>query len=137
MFDTAKSITEIWVTKTDTYTSKSTGEIYANVQAISAIPPGSRGNAKGYEITEYPVEPTLLDEIVFVDGPVLCKFASVVRPTQDRFGRVTNTQVLVELLAVNGKPLGDAPAARPAAPQQPARSGQQPTSDKASEPAKS
>ena len=68
LFDTAKSVTEIWVTKTDTYTSKSTGEIYANVQAISAIPPGSRGNAKGYEITEYPIEPTLLDDIVFVDG---------------------------------------------------------------------
>ena len=129
MFDTAKSITEIWVTKTDTYTSTKTGEIYANVQAISAIPPGSRGNAKGFEITEYPIEPTLLDEIVFKGAPVRCKFASVVRPTQDRFGRVTNTQVLVELLEIDGKPLGQPATTRPAPtanPQQPARPVDQP-----------
>ncbi|WP_435606325.1 DNA-binding protein [Pseudomonas knackmussii] len=134
MFDTAKSVTEIWVTKTDTYTSKSTGEIYANVQAISAIPEGARGNAKGFEITEYPVEPVLLDEIVFNGAPVRCKFASVVRPTQDRFGRVTNTQVLVELLEVDGKPLGQTNS-RPAAAQPSSR--QQPASDKSSEPVKS
>jgi len=134
MFDTAKSVTEIWVTKTDTYTSKSTGEIYANVQAISAIPEGARGNAKGFEITEYPVEPVLLDEIVFNGAPVRCKFASVVRPTQDRFGRVTNTQVLVELLEVDGKPLGQ-PNSRPAAAQPSSR--QHPASDKSSEPVKS
>jgi len=128
MFDTAKSITEIWVTKTDTYTSTKTGEIYANVQAISAIPPGSRGNAKGFEITEYPIEPTLLDEIVFKGSPVRCKFASVVRPTQDRFGRVTNTQVLVELLEIDGKPLGQPAPTRPAptANPQPTRPVDQP-----------
>lgn len=134
MFDTAKSVTEIWVTKTDTYTSTKTGEIYANVQAISAIPEGARGNAKGFEITEYPVEPALLDEIVFNGAPVRCKFASVVRPTQDRFGRVTNTQVLVELLELDGKPLGQ-PVPRPAAAQTSSR--QQPASDKPSDPAKS
>jgi len=134
MFDTAKSVTEIWVTKTDTYTSTKTGEIYANVQAISAIPEGARGNAKGFEITEYPVEPALLDEIVFNGAPVRCKFASVVRPTQDRFGRVTNTQVLVELLELDGKPLGQ-PAPRSAAAQPSSR--QQPASDKPSDPAKS
>lgn len=122
MFDTAKSITEIWVTKTDTYTSTKTDEIYADVQAISAIPEGARGNAKGFEITEYPVEPTLLDEIVFNGAPLRCKFASVVRPTQDRFGRVTNTQVLVELLEVDGKPsakpppVSRSPRARPNSP---------------------
>ncbi|MGC3456448.1 DNA-binding protein, partial [Pseudomonas aeruginosa] len=56
------------------------------------------------------------DAIVFEGQPVLCKFASVVRPTQDRFGRITNTQVLVDLLAVGGKPMAPtAPA--PARPQ--------------------
>ncbi|MBH9388216.1 DNA-binding protein, partial [Pseudomonas aeruginosa] len=64
------------------------------------------------------IESTLLDAIVFEGQPVLCKFASVVRPTQDRFGRITNTQVLVDLLAVGGKPVAPpAPApARPPAP---------------------
>ncbi|HCA7979144.1 TPA: DNA-binding protein, partial [Pseudomonas aeruginosa] len=64
--------------------------------------------------------------IVFEGQPVLCKFASVVRPTQDRFGRITNTQVLVDLLAVGGKPM--APTAQaPARPQaQAPRPAQQP-----------
>lgn len=135
MFDTAKSVTEIWVTKTDTYTSTKTGEIYANVQAISAIPEGARGNAKGFEITEYPIEPSLLDEIVFNGAPVRCKFASVVRPTQDRFGRTTNTQVLVELLELDGKSLGQ-PAPRSAAPQQTQRPAQ-PAAEKPGDSAKS
>ncbi len=39
------------------------------------------GNAKGFEISEYNIEPTLLDAIVFEGQPVLCKFASVVRTT--------------------------------------------------------
>ncbi len=72
-------------------------EIYASVQSIAPISEGARGNAKGFEISEYNIEPTLLDAIVFEGQPVLCKFASVVRPTQDRFGRITNTQVLVDL----------------------------------------
>ncbi|HHX6516977.1 TPA: DNA-binding protein, partial [Pseudomonas aeruginosa] len=65
---------------------------------------------------------------VFEGQPVLCKFASVVRPTQDRFGRITNTQVLVDLLAVGGKPMaptGQAPA-RPQAQAQAPRPAQQP-----------
>ncbi len=86
MFATQGGVVELWVTKTDTYTSTKTGEIYASVQSIAPIPEGARGNAKGFEISEYNIEPTLLDAIVFEGQPVLCKFASVVRPTQDRFG---------------------------------------------------
>ncbi|TEF28690.1 DNA-binding protein [Pseudomonas aeruginosa] len=116
MFATQGGVVELWVTKIDTYTSTKTGEIYASVQSIAPIPEGARGNAKGFEISEYNIEPTLLDAIVFEGQPVLCKFASVVRPTQDRFGRITNTQVLVDLLAVGGKPM--APTAQaPARPQ--------------------
>ncbi|MBG7440526.1 DNA-binding protein, partial [Pseudomonas aeruginosa] len=116
MFATQGGVVELWVTKTDTYTSTKTGEIYASVQSIAPIPEGARGNAKGFEISEYNIEPTLLDAIVFEGQPVLCKFASVVRPTQDRFGRITNTQVLVDLLSVGGKPM--APTAQaPARPQ--------------------
>ncbi|ENT8435919.1 hypothetical protein [Pseudomonas aeruginosa] len=126
MFATQGGVVELWVTKTDTYTSTKTGEIYASVQSIAPIPEGARGNAKGFEISEYNIEPTLLDAIVFEGQPVLCKFASVVRPTQDRFGRITNTQVLVDLLAVGGKPM--APTAQaPARPQvQAPRPAQQP-----------
>ena len=87
MFATQGGVVELWVTKTDTYTSTKTGEIYASVQSIAPIPEGARGNAKGFEISEYNIEPTLLDAIVFEGQPVLCKFASVVRPTQDRWRR--------------------------------------------------
>lgn len=80
MFATQGGVVELWVTKTDTYTSTKTGEIYASVQSIAPIPEGARGNAKGFEISEYNIEPTLLDAIVFEGQPVLCKFASVVRP---------------------------------------------------------
>ncbi|MGU1792055.1 DNA-binding protein [Pseudomonas aeruginosa] len=124
MFATQGGVVELWVTKTDTYTSTKTGEIYASVQSIAPIPEGARGNAKGFEISEYNIEPTLLDAIVFEGQPVLCKFASVVRPTQDRFGRITNTQVLVDLLAVGGKPMAptaQAPARPLAQAQAPAR----------------
>ncbi|MFU3433472.1 DNA-binding protein, partial [Pseudomonas aeruginosa] len=96
--------------------------------SIAPIPEGARGNAKGFEISEYNIEPTLLDGIVFEGQPVLCKFASVVRPTQDRFGRITNTQVLVDLLAVGGKPMAptaQAPARLQAQAQAP-RPAQQP-----------
>lgn len=131
MFATTGGVVELWVTKTDTYTSTKSGEIFASVQAISPIPETARGNAKGFEISEYNVEPTLLDSIVFEGAPVLCKFASVVRPTQDRFGRTTNTQVLTELLAVGKEASAPAPAARPAQPQtQAQRPTQQAASDK-------
>ncbi|MBB4867119.1 hypothetical protein HNP46_006027 [Pseudomonas nitritireducens] len=129
MFATTGGVVELWVTKTDTYTSTKTGEIYASVQAISPIPEGARGNAKGFEISEYNIEPSLLDGIVFQGQPLLCKFGSVVRPTQDRFGRTTNTQVLTELLSVGKdattqprQPSVQQPTQRPTQPQ--------PTSDK-------
>lgn len=128
MFATTGGVVELWVTKTDTYTSTKTGEIYASVQAISPIPEGARGNAKGFEISEYNIEPTLLDAIVFTGSPVLCKFGSVVRPTQDRFGRTTNTQVLTELLSV-GKDATTQPR-QPSVQQPTQRPTQQPTSDK-------
>ncbi len=84
MFATQGGVVELWVTKTDTYTSTKTGEIYASVQSIAPIPEGARGNAKGFEISEYNIEPTLLDAIVFEGQPVLCKFASVVRVLSGR-----------------------------------------------------
>lgn len=98
MFASAGGLVELWVTKTDSYTSKNTGEVYASVQAIGPIPEGSRGNAKGFEITEYSCEPGILSQIVFQGQPVFCKFRSVVRPTKDRFGNITNVQVLTELV---------------------------------------
>ncbi|MDU7424603.1 MAG: DNA-binding protein, partial [Pseudomonas aeruginosa] len=52
MFSTQGGVVELWVTKTDTYTSTKTGEIYASVQSIAPIPEGARGNAKGFEISE-------------------------------------------------------------------------------------
>lgn len=137
MFATTGGVVELWVTQTDTFTSKTSGEIYASVQAISPIPEGARGNARGFEITQYDIEPTLLDGIVFEGSPVLCKFATVVRPTKDRFGNTKNTQVLTELLAVGNETSAPAPAARPVAPQQPQRPTQQPTADKSGDSAKS
>ncbi|EMJ4698577.1 TPA: DNA-binding protein, partial [Pseudomonas aeruginosa] len=38
MFATQGGVVELWVTKTDTYTSTKTGEIYASVQSIAPIP---------------------------------------------------------------------------------------------------
>ncbi len=138
MFASAGGIVELWVTKTDHYTSKTTGEIYATVQSIAPIPEGARGNAKGFEISEYSIEPTLLDGIVFDGQPLLCKFASVVRPTKDRFGNITNTQVLVELLSAGKEVHAPATAARTAPAPQPARqASQQPAQDKPESPAKS
>lgn len=137
MFATTGGVVELWVTKTDTYTSTKSGEIFASVQAISPIPETARGNAKGFEISEYNVEPTLLDSIVFEGAPVLCKFASVVRPTQDRFGRTTNTQVLTELLAVGKEASAPASAARPAQPQAQTQRATQPAAEKPSDSSKS
>ncbi|MBD9630638.1 DNA-binding protein [Pseudomonas sp. PDM19] len=137
MFATTGGVVELWVTKTDTYTSTKSGEIFASVQAISPIPETARGNAKGFEISEYNVEPTLLDSIVFEGAPVLCKFASVVRPTQDRFGRTTNTQVLTELLATGKDVHTPAPSRQPQPQAQAQRPTQQPASDKPSDNSKS
>jgi hypothetical protein len=137
MFATTGGIVELWVTQTDTFTSKTSGEIYASVQAISPIPDGARGNARGFEITQYDIEPTLLDGIVFEGSPVLCKFATVVRPTKDRFGNTKNTQVLTELLATGKDAAAPAPAARPAQPQAQAQRPTQPAAEKPSDSSKS
>ncbi|MCY1277699.1 hypothetical protein D9M69_552880 [compost metagenome] len=136
MFATTGGVVELWVTQTDTYTSKTSGEIFASVQAISPIPEGARGQAKGFEITQYDVEPTLLDGIVFNGSPVLCKFASVVRPTKDRFGNTKNTQVLTELLSIGSKVDAQAPASRPA-PQPTVRQPAPAQADKPADSAKS
>ena len=47
----ATSITSLFVTKTDYYTKKDTGEVVSAVQALSPIPAGAQGNAKGFEVT--------------------------------------------------------------------------------------
>lgn len=137
MFATTGGIVELWVTQTDTFTSKTSGEIFASVQAISPIPEGARGNARGFEITQYDIEPTLLDGIVFEGSPVLCKFATVVRPTKDRFGNTKNTQVLTELLAVGKEANAPAPAARPAQSQPQAQRPTQPAAEKPTDSSKS
>lgn len=136
MFATTGGIVELWVTQTDTFTSKTSGEIYASVQAISPIPDGARGNARGFEITQYDIEPTLLDGIVFEGSPVLCKFATVVRPTKDRFGNTKNTQVLTELLATGKDAVAPAPA-RLAQPQAQAQRPTQPAAEKPTDSSKS
>lgn len=64
----------------------------ASVQAVSAIPAGANGNAKGFELTEYMAEASVIDQIDFSNGPVLCKFEAEVRPITNRFGKTTNTQ---------------------------------------------
>ncbi|MCY1287093.1 hypothetical protein D9M71_499600 [compost metagenome] len=134
MFATTGGVVELWVTQTDTFTSKTSGEVFASVQAISPIPEGARGNAKGFEITQYDIEPSLIDGIVFEGSPVLCKFATVVRPTRDRFGNTKNTQVLTELLS-GGKELSVATTARQS--QQPAQRVEQPVAGKSADSAKS
>ncbi|MCE4073606.1 MULTISPECIES: DNA-binding protein [Pseudomonas] len=136
MFATTGGVVELWVIQTDTFTSKTSGEVFASVQAISPIPEGARGNAKGFEITQYDIEPTLLDAIVFEGSPVLCKFATVVRPTKDRFGNTKNTQVLTELLATGKDVHTPAPSRQPQ-PQAQAQRPTQPAAEKPSDSSKS
>lgn len=95
----ATSITSLFVTKTDYYTKKDTGEVVAAVQALSPIPAGAQGNAKGFEVTEYRADASVLDQVDLTQGPVVVKFESQVRPVTDRFGRTTNTQVLTKVIA--------------------------------------
>ncbi|MGV8343475.1 hypothetical protein ACV330_14400, partial [Pseudomonas aeruginosa] len=96
MFATQGGVVELWVTKTDTYTSTKTGEIYASVQSIAPIPEGARGNAKGFEISEYNIEPTLLDAIVF--PPTASRstrtWVLVIRPKRSWVGRTTLATLL-------------------------------------------
>lgn len=94
----ATSITSLFVTKTDYYTKKDTGEVVAAVQALSPIPAGAQGNAKGYEVTEYRADASVLDQVDLTQGPVVVKFESQIRPVTDRFGRTTNTQVLTKVI---------------------------------------
>lgn len=101
----ATSITSLFVTKTDFYTAKATGEMRATIQGLSPIPEGAYGNGRGYELTEYAADASVLNQIDFSNGPGVYKFESQIRPTTDRFGRTTNTQVLTRLIE-------DAPAPR-------------------------
>lgn len=94
----ATSITSLFVTKTDYYTKKDTGEVMATIQALSPIPAGAQGNAKGFEVTEYRADASVLDQVDLTQGPVVVKFESQVRPVTDRFGRTTNTQVLTKVI---------------------------------------
>ncbi|SFL30438.1 hypothetical protein [Azotobacter beijerinckii] len=111
----AASITTLFVIKTDFYMVKDTGEVRASVQAISPIPAGVTGNGKGFEVTEYAADASVLEHIDFANGPVLCKFESVLRPITNRFGKTTNTQVLTKL--IQDQPLrqsAPAPVVKPA-----------------------
>lgn len=111
----AASITTLFVIKTDFYMVKDTGEVRASVQAISPIPAGVPGNGKGFEVTEYAADASVLEHIDFTNGPVLCKFESVLRPITNRFGKTTNTQVLTKL--IQDQPLrqpAPAPVVKPA-----------------------
>lgn len=108
----ATSVTSLFVIKTDFYTNKDTGEVRASVQALSPIPEGVPGNGKGFEVTEYAADASVLDAIDLSQGPVSCRFESNIRPITNRFGKTTNTQVLTKVLA-------DQPAAARQGAQQP------------------
>lgn len=107
----ATSITALFVTKTDFYVVKDTGEVRASVQALSPIPQGATGNARGYEITEYSADASILEQIDLSRGPVVYKFESVIRPITNRFGKTTNTQVLTKV--VQDQPTRSATAPNP------------------------
>lgn len=94
----ATSITSLFVIKTDFYTNKDTGEVRASVQALSPIPEGANGNGKGFEVTEYMADASVLAAIDLTQGPVAYKFESQIRPITNRFGKITNTQVLTKAL---------------------------------------
>lgn len=95
----ATSITSLFVIKKDFYTVKDTGEVRANVQALSPIPAGSNGNAQGFEVTEYAADASCLEQIDLSEGPVALTFESQIRPITNRFGRTTNTQMLVKVVS--------------------------------------
>ncbi len=100
----ATSITSLFVIKKDFYTVKDTGEVRANVQALSPIPAGSNRNAEGYEVTEYAADASCLEQIDLSQGPVALTFESQVRPITNRFGRTTNTQMLVKVIGDQRQP---------------------------------
>jgi hypothetical protein len=94
----ATAITSLFVVKTDHYTNKDTGEVRASVQALSPIPQGVNGNAKGFELTEYMADASILEHIDLTNGPIICRFETVIRPITNRFGKTTNTQALVKII---------------------------------------
>lgn len=108
----ATSITSLFVIKTDFYARKETGEIVANVQALAPIPDNAIGNARGFEVTQYPADSAVLEGIDLSSGPATYRFESVVRPITDRFGRTTNTQVLTKIIADNAQRQPQAAVAR-------------------------
>ncbi len=126
----ATSVTSLFVTRKSFYTVKDTGEIRANVQALSPIPAGSYGNAEGYEVTEYAADAACLDQIDLTQGPVSMTFESQIRPITDRYGRTTNTQTLIRVVPQPGQ------AVQPQTASQPRPAAQVPQSPKAGEPAK-
>lgn len=127
----ATSITSLFVTRKSFYTVKDTGEIRANVQALSPIPAGAYGNAEGFELTEYAADPSCLDQIDLSQGrPIVLTFESQIRPITDRYGRTTNTQTLIRVVPQPGE------AAQPQSAAQPRPAAQAPQSPKAGEPAK-
>lgn len=126
----ATSVTSLFVTKKSFYTVKDTGEVRANVQALSPIPAGAYGNAEGFEVTEYAADASCLDQIDLTQGPVSLTFESQIRPITDRYGRTTNTQTLIRVVPQPGQ------AAQPQSAAQPRPAAQAPQSPKAGEPAK-
>ena len=113
----ATSITSLFVIKTDFYTNKDTGEVRASVQALSPIPEGVVGNAKGFEVTEYPADASILGVIDLSGGPVAMRFESQIRPQTNRFGKTTNTQWLTGVLPEQQtRQPAPAPASQPAKP---------------------
>lgn len=112
----ATSITSLFVIKTDFYTNKDTGEVRASVQALSPIPEGANGNGKGFEVTEYAADASVLDAIDLTQGPAAFKFESQIRPITNRFGKTTNTQVLTKALIDQPQRQQQPQTGKPAAP---------------------
>ncbi|WP_237044160.1 DNA-binding protein [Aquipseudomonas alcaligenes] len=112
----ATSITNLFVIKTDFYTNKETGEVRASVQALSPIPEGANGNGKGYEVTEYAADASVLDAIDLSNGPASYKFESQIRPIRNSYGKTTNTQVLTKALVEQVQRPQTAAPSKPAAP---------------------
>lgn len=112
----ATSITSLFVIKTDFYTNKETGEVRASVQALSPIPEGAQGNGKGYEVTEYAADASVLDAIDLSNGPAAYKFESQIRPIRNSYGKTTNTQVLTKALVEQVQRPQTAAPSKPAAP---------------------
>lgn len=115
----ATSITSLFVIKTDFYTNKETGEVRASVQALSPIPEGANGNGKGYEVTEYAADASVLDAIDLSNGPTSLKFESQIRPITNRFGKTTNTQVLTKALVEQAQRQQQQQSGKPAVQSEP------------------